>query len=212
MSESFLEPFFSTHQTLLTSQEEALPWEAVEGINKSTDKILGLLEDPKRDGKWDRRGMVVGHVQSGKTGSYTGLICKAADAGYKIIIVTNQSGIYRGYYTEHDYQKVTQWMLTQFANENINVLDTFHCPHGPDSTCNCRKPKPGMFLKAKDKHSTDMEKSWLIGDNEIDVIAANEAGIENTILVRSGHRIDESNSNARFILDTIQQSKQIITI
>jgi D-glycero-D-manno-heptose 1,7-bisphosphate phosphatase len=51
----------------------------------------------------------------------------------------------------------------------------------------------------------------LIGDKERDVIAANEAGIENTILVRSGHRIDESNSNARFILDSIQQSKQIIT-
>ncbi|MFT4739619.1 MAG: hypothetical protein ACI9L9_000392 [Marivirga sp.] len=68
-------------------QEKALPWKAVEEIDKSTDKILGLLEDPKRDGKWDRRGMVVGHVQSGKTGSYTGLICKAADAGYKIIIV-----------------------------------------------------------------------------------------------------------------------------
>ena len=68
--------------------------------------------------------------------------------GYKIIIITNQSGIYRGYYTENDYQKVTQWMLTQFSNEDINILDIFHCPHGPDSTCNCRKPKPGMFLNA----------------------------------------------------------------
>ena len=131
--------------------------------------------------------------------------------GYKIIIITNQSGISRGYYSHSDYQKVTQWMLDQFKYKNINILDVFHCPHGPDSTCNCRKPKPGMFLKAKDKHNTDMEKSWLIGDNEIDVIAANEAGIENTILVKTGHRIDESNSYARFILDSIQQSKQIIT-
>jgi len=130
---------------------------------------------------------------------------------YKIIIITNQSGISRGYYTESDYQKITQWMLNQFKYKNINILDVFHCPHGPDSTCDCRKPKPGMFLKAKDKHNTDMEKSWLIGDKEVDVIAANAAGIENTILVRSGHRIDESNSNARFILDAIQQSKQIIT-
>ena len=130
---------------------------------------------------------------------------------YKIIIITNQSGISRGYYTENDYQKVTQWMLNQFKYKSINILDIFHCPHGPDSTCDCRKPKPGMFLKAKAKHNTDMEKSWLIGDKEIDVIAANEAGIENTIVVRSGHRIDESNSNARFILDSIQQSKQIIT-
>ena len=59
----------------------------VDGLDKSTDRILALLEDPNREGIWDRRGLVVGHVQSGKTGNYSGLICKAADAGYKIIIV-----------------------------------------------------------------------------------------------------------------------------
>jgi len=131
--------------------------------------------------------------------------------GYKIIIITNQSGISRGYYSHSDYQKVTQWMLDQFRYKNINILDIFHCPHGPDSTCDCRKPKPGMFLKAKAKHNTDMEKSWMIGDKERDIIAANSAGIDNTILIRSGHRIDESNSNAKIILDSIQQVKQIIT-
>ena len=131
--------------------------------------------------------------------------------GYKIIIITNQSGISRGYYSHSDYQKVTQWMLDQFKYKNINILDVFHCPHGPDSTCDCRKPKPGMFLKAKDKHNTDMEKSWMIGDKERDIIAANSAGIDNTILVRSGHRIDESHSNAKIIIDSIRQAKQIIT-
>ncbi len=60
---------------------------ATDGLDLATDHILGLLEDPERAGNWDRRGLVVGHVQSGKTGNYTGLICKAADAGYKIIIV-----------------------------------------------------------------------------------------------------------------------------
>ena len=130
---------------------------------------------------------------------------------YKIIIITNQSGISRGYYTESDYQKITQWMLNQFKYKNINILDIFHCPHGPDSNCDCRKPKPGMYLKAKAKHNTDMEKSWMIGDNERDIIAANSAGIDNTILVRSVHRIEESQSNARFILDSIRQAKQIIT-
>ena len=59
----------------------------VDGLNEATDEILGLLEDPKRVNAWDRRGLVVGHVQSGKTSNYSGLICKAADAGYKIIIV-----------------------------------------------------------------------------------------------------------------------------
>ena len=131
--------------------------------------------------------------------------------GYKIIIITNQSGISRGYYTESDYQKVTQWMLNQFKYKNINILDIFHCPHGPDSTCDCRKPKPGMFLKAKTKHNTDMDKSWMIGDKERDTIAANSAGIDNTILLRNDHGIDESNSNAKIILDSIQQAKQIIT-
>lgn len=68
-------------------QEKKLSWNIVEGLNKSTDQILSNLEDPEREGAWDRRGLVVGHVQSGKTGNYTGLICKAADAGYKIVIV-----------------------------------------------------------------------------------------------------------------------------
>ena len=129
---------------------------------------------------------------------------------YKIIIITNQSGISRGYYTESDYQKLTQWMLKQFKYKNINILDIIHCPHGPDSNCDCRKPEPGMFLKAKAKHNTDMERSWMIGDKERDIIAANSAGIDNTILVRSGHRIDESNSNAKIILDSILLTKKII--
>ena len=67
--------------------ERQLPSEVVSALDVSTDGILGLLEDPKRPGTWNRRGLVVGHVQSGKTGNYSGLVCKAADAGYKIIIV-----------------------------------------------------------------------------------------------------------------------------
>ncbi|MCW1918031.1 Z1 domain-containing protein [Rhodobacter sp. KR11] len=64
-----------------------LPWKALDALDQATDDVLQQLEDPLRTGVWDRRGLVVGHVQSGKTGNYTGLICKAADAGYKIIIV-----------------------------------------------------------------------------------------------------------------------------
>ena len=67
--------------------ERKLAPKAVEALDDSTDTVLGLLEDPLRDGAWDRRGLVVGHVQSGKTSHYSGMICKAADAGYKIIIV-----------------------------------------------------------------------------------------------------------------------------
>ena len=67
--------------------EARIPWTALDALDLATDEVLSQLEDPTREGAWDRRGMVVGHVQSGKTGNYTGLICKAADAGYKIIIV-----------------------------------------------------------------------------------------------------------------------------
>ena len=65
----------------------SLSIKAIEAMDESTGTVLGLLEDPSRPGPWDRRGLVVGQIQSGKTGHYTGLVCKAADAGYKIVIV-----------------------------------------------------------------------------------------------------------------------------
>ena len=129
---------------------------------------------------------------------------------YEIIIVTNQSGISRGYYSENDFQIINKWMLDQFKQNNINVLDVFHCPHSPDANCNCRKPKPGMLLQAEIKYDIDMSNSWLIGDKEVDITAANNAGIYNTILVKSGHKINASNSNAKYILDSIQQANQVI--
>ena len=131
--------------------------------------------------------------------------------GYKIIIVTNQSGISRGYYSENDFQTITNWMLAQFKKNDINILDVFHCPHSPDSHCNCRKPKPGMLLNAKHKHNINMQNSWIIGDKEADIIAGISSGITNTILVKSGHKIDELNSKAKFIIDSIQQTNKIIT-
>ena len=131
--------------------------------------------------------------------------------GYQIIIITNQSGIARGYYSEDDYQLISKWMLKQFKENGITILDIFHCPHGPESTCNCRKPQPGMFFQAHDKYDIDMCNSWMIGDKEADTKAANSAGINNTILVRTGHLIDEAKSNASYILDSVQQTKQLIT-
>jgi len=76
--------YWQRYQSLL---EMKMSDTAVDALDKSTDKILGLFEDPTREGPWDRRGLTVGHVQSGKTANYCGLVCKAADAGYKIIIV-----------------------------------------------------------------------------------------------------------------------------
>lgn len=132
------------------------------------------------------------------------------ELNYELIIITNQSGISRGLYSEKDYEKLTDWMIKQFKERNINILDVFHCPHSPSSMCNCRKPKPGLFNQATNKHNIDLKKSWMIGDKETDVGAANNAGINNTILVRGFHKIDESNSKATYILDSIDQSVKYI--
>nr|MBT6354120.1 D-glycero-beta-D-manno-heptose 1,7-bisphosphate 7-phosphatase [Pelagibacteraceae bacterium] len=130
--------------------------------------------------------------------------------GYSIIIVTNQSGIARNYYKDEDFNILTDWMLEEFKKNNIDILDIYYCPHGPNSICKCRKPKPGMLLEAKIEHNIDMKNSWMIGDKEADIKAANNAGIKNTILVRSGHNVDESNSKSMFFLDSIQDIKRII--
>ena len=129
---------------------------------------------------------------------------------YSIVIVTNQSGIARNLYTEKDFQTLTNWMLDKFKENDIEILDVYHCPHEPDSLCKCRKPMPGMLLEAKIKHKINMQDSWMIGDKEADIIAANHAGIYNTILVKSGHEINEGNSNAKYILKSIHHSVQII--
>ena len=131
--------------------------------------------------------------------------------GYQLVIVTNQSGIGRGYYDEDTFHIVNNWMLNQFKNQGVSILDVFFCPHGPESNCNCRKPKPGMFNQANDKYGIDIKNSWMIGDKEADIKAANTAGIQNTILVKSGHEIDENNSNAKFILGSIERAKEVIT-
>lgn len=130
--------------------------------------------------------------------------------GFKIIIITNQSGIARGYFTENDYQILTNWMIRQFREKEIQILDVFHCPHGPNDKCECRKPMPGMLYEAQKKYNINFENSWLIGDKEEDIDAAHNSGITNTIIVKSGHKIDELNSKARYILNSIDESINVI--
>ena len=101
------------------------------------------------------------------------LCARARELGYLIIIITNQSGIARGYYTEADYEKLTAYMLAQFAERGIEITDVLHCPAltGPD-----RKPEPGLFLRAAARHGIDMAASVSVGDKPRDVEAATRAG------------------------------------
>ena len=130
--------------------------------------------------------------------------------GYKIIVITNQSGIERGIYNKDDYEIITNWMLRQFKKQGVSILDVFYCPHSPYSNCKCRKPNPGMIKDASKKHNIDLTQSWMIGDKESDIEAANAAGISKTILLRSGHKIENSGSKALHILDSIKDINKVI--
>ena len=165
----------------------------------------------------DRDGVInqeVGYLHNSKDFKFidgTFDACKKFQTlGYKLIIVTNQSGIARGYYSEDDYQNLTKWLINQFKEKKINILDSFHCPHSPNDNCSCRKPMPGMFLAAKKTYDIDMKRSWMIGDKETDIQAAIASGIGNTILVSSGHIINKESSAANFFLASIKESSQII--
>lgn len=125
--------------------------------------------------------------------------------GFEIIIVTNQSGISRGYYTQKDFDILTDWMIKQFELRGIKIKAVFLCPHGPNDTCNCRKPKTGMVDQAKKILDIDFENSWLVGDKNSDIQMAINAGIKNKVQVRSGHTFDEKDSKADFIIDSIKE-------
>ena len=101
-------------------------------------------------------------------------------------------------------------MLGKFQQKGVRLLDVFFCPHEPDDNCYCRKPKPGLFIDAKEKYDIDMNKSWMIGDKAADIEAANNAGINKTILVRSGHKINEEKTNASYTFDSILNAKKIL--
>ncbi len=113
-------------------------------------------------------------------------VCRAyAEKGYVIIIVTNQSGIARGMYTEADFQLLSRWMVDHFASLGITIEHIYHCPHHEEISgpCECRKPSPGMFLEAQRDFGIDMAASVMIGDNERDIEAAQRAGVGTNILL-----------------------------
>lgn len=131
--------------------------------------------------------------------------------GYKLFIITNQSGIGRGYYTLDDFDKLTSWMIKEFEKEGIIISQVECCPHSPNDNCLCRKPKIGMIDEILKKHSINLSESWLIGDKNSDILCAKNAKIKNTIQVKSGHDFDEKTSCADYVCSSIKEAMSIIT-
>lgn len=99
------------------------------------------------------------------------------DAGYLLIIVTNQSGIGRGYYTEKEYQRLMTWLINELWKKGVKISASYFCPHLPNAqdkrykiNCDCRKPQLGLFQRAIVEHNVDLSHSWAIGDRLRDCI------------------------------------------
>jgi len=131
-------------------------------------------------------------------------VCRHYEAnGYLIIIVTNQSGISRGFYTEDDFKRLSTWMVEYFKSLGVTITHIYHCPHHEniDGQCDCRKPEPGMFLEAQRDFDIDMKHSVMIGDNERDIEAAIRAGITTNILLSA----EAIHSNADKIVHSLKE-------
>ena len=103
-------------------------------------------------------------------------LARLRDAGFRLAIVTNQSGIGRGLFAERDFERFQARLVADLARAGIPIERTYHCPHRPDEGCACRKPAPGLLFRARDLLGASLAESCLIGDSESDVAAAARAG------------------------------------
>lgn len=146
----------------------------------------------------DRDGIINvnhGYVhEPGRTDWVPGIfeLCAAArDAGFLLVVVTNQAGIGRGLYSESTFREYTGWVHDQFRARGICLAATYYCPHHPEHgvglyrlQCNCRKPAPGMLLAAAQDLKLDLSASVLVGDSPSDVAAAAAAGVPLALMCR----------------------------
>ncbi len=111
-------------------------------------------------------------------------LARLRTAGFRIFVISNQSGIGRGLMTDAEYQAVQAEFLRQIGPNLIDA--SYYCPHAPDAACDCRKPATGMVLRAAREHEIDLAASVFVGDREADVECGRRAGMR-SILVRTGY-------------------------
>lgn len=138
-------------------------------------------------------------------------LCRRALArGYELVVVTNQSGIGRGYYSEADFQALTSWMKERFADEGITIAAVYHCPYHPSEGVGeyrmesfDRKPNPGMLLRAAKDLDLALSASVMLGDRRSDMQAASAAGVGCRILYRNDRSEAEAEKLAHRVVDRL---------
>ena len=112
------------------------------------------------------------------------------ESGMKAVLVTNQSGVGRGYFDEALVGEIHGILRAELARSNARLDAIYYCPHEPEAACDCRKPLPGMLLKAQRDLDIDFSKSYMIGDKQVDVETGHSVGVK-SILVLTGYGRDE---------------------
>jgi D-glycero-D-manno-heptose 1,7-bisphosphate phosphatase len=139
--------------------------------------------------------------------------------GYRLIVVSNQSGVARGFFPEVALQAVAAELHQRFAQANLVLTGFYYCPHHPEGVietyrkdCTCRKPAPGLILQAAADHHIDLQRSWMIGDILHDIEAGKRAGCQ-TVLLDNGHETEWNLSPLRspqMIASTLKDAAQKI--
>lgn len=136
------------------------------------------------------------------------LVATANGAGYLVVVVTNQAGIGRGFYSEEQFYALTDWMKTKFSERGGQIDSEYFTPHRPTEglgiyrqDCECRKPAPGMIFAAMRDFDIDLSKSILVGDALKDVQAADAAGIGQVFILQADKIPIAKNANCTQILD-----------
>jgi len=127
--------------------------------------------------------------------------------GFKLIIITNQSGIGRGFFTVDQYRAVEAEVLRQLGDRLIDA--TYFCPDVPGQHSSCRKPSPGMIFQAQREHQIYLARSFFVGDKEIDAECGRNAGVR-TIRVQPGFERDTSGSVAQWVAKDLPAAAEII--
>jgi histidinol-phosphate phosphatase family protein len=111
---------------------------------------------------------------------------------FKVIIISNQSGIARGYYAEADWITFNEGMYQELRKAGANIDAAYCCPHKPEDNCSCRKPKPGMIIQAANDFNIHIKDSYMIGDKLSDIEAGQNVGCKESILVQTGKGCEEA--------------------
>ncbi|KAF6675258.1 D-glycero-beta-D-manno-heptose 1,7-bisphosphate 7-phosphatase [Pantoea sp. EKM21T] len=133
--------------------------------------------------------------------------------GFALVVVTNQSGIARGMFTEDTFMRLTEWMDWSLADRDVDLDGIYFCPHHPEATvaefrqaCDCRKPQPGMLLTAQEELNIDMAASYMVGDKLEDMLAGQAAGVGKKVLVRSGKPVTaEGEAAADWVINSLAE-------